>query len=135
MVKVNITKAGTIPYYYDSDKTLQMLFMLPSSPKRKGYQVAKGSIEKNESVLKAALRESSEELGLKNDNIQSIIRPGIVYNNMIIFGIRVIDPLKFDTPSDNETMSVKWMTLEQFHEVGTPMHLPVVYGLLNMLRD
>mgnify|MGYP001626442539 CR=1 FL=1 len=127
-ISVNITKAGVVPYMYE-DGILKMMFMLPSSPKRYGYQVAKGSIEKNERLAKAAMREATEELGLREDNIITVNHPGIVYSNMIIFPVLVKDKNRFDSPTDKETKNVKWMTINEFHEIGHPGHLPIIYGI------
>ena len=64
---------GLIPWtvYHDS---IIMMFMMPSDPKFGGsnYQIAKGRKESGETDLEAAIREASEELGLKPSNIESI---------------------------------------------------------------
>ncbi len=134
-IKINIVKAGVIPYYFDINKQLQMMFMLPSASNRYGYQIAKGSIERNETLIRAALREAKEELGLKNSNIDELIKPGIIYNKMAIFPAKISNPEDFNLPSDPETREVKWMTLEEFHQVGLPGHLPVLYGLIDRIRQ
>src|SRR5271168_1519775 len=69
-IAMPLEKAGFIPYVYEDGKPL-FYFMTPSDATFGGDQpsIAKGHIDKGESVLDAAYREASEELGLKAENI------------------------------------------------------------------
>jgi len=49
-----------------------MLFFIPSDPAYGGdkFQIVKGRVDNNEDIEVATIREASEELGLKKDNIK-----------------------------------------------------------------
>src|SRR5271167_3475822 len=70
-IATTFEKAGFIPYVYEDDVPV-FLFMVPSNAKFGGTmpQIAKGRVDKGETVIEAAYRETKEELGLKMSNIK-----------------------------------------------------------------
>src|SRR5438309_578670 len=69
-IAMPLEKAGFMPYVIEGGRPLFM-FMIPSKPNFGGPQpgIAKGGVDEGESVIRAAIREASEELGLKESNI------------------------------------------------------------------
>jgi len=121
-------KAGVIPFYRDNKGTIHMYFMVPSDPHYGGNepQIAKGNIEKGETPRVGAMREGYEELGLRRDNVSTIIDCGKSKNPEIhIFVAEIIDPENFDKPHF-ETGSTHWLTWPKFKEKGRKLHTLIV---------
>lgn len=103
--------------------------------------IAKGHIDAGENCEQAAIREASEELGLKKNNI--IGNPFLVWKKEIsglvesydfaVFAVNVKDTTDFDKP-DYETKAVHWMTLEQFIASGRTSHHEIVIGVAQEIR-
>jgi 8-oxo-dGTP pyrophosphatase MutT (NUDIX family) len=113
-IQTSSIKAGVIPYYIDENGATNILLMKPSDPAYGGdkYQIAKGMIDKGESVKETALREGEEELGLIRDNISGDVYLG--FDNiqdyaLHVYMVRVIDKNNFNNPH-YETGSTRWFT-------------------------
>jgi 8-oxo-dGTP pyrophosphatase MutT (NUDIX family) len=127
-------KAGLIPYKFDEDGELMMLFMISSDPEYGGPdpQISKGNIDNGESALNAALREAHEELGLPKYNINKIekltdgtFNTGEFQYSLTLFIGEVLDVAKFD-PHGDETLFTQWLSVSMFEKVGRKIHLPFV---------
>lgn len=130
-----IYRSGIIPYYFDSMGQLFMLFMKPSDPKFGGpeFQISKGKQEENETAFEAAIREGSEELGLKVSNIEQVYPVGTCLGRTEVFLARIKDSTEFSAPH-YETGETQWMTPEQFKLVGRDIHRPVVRIAVEILQ-
>lgn len=121
-------RAGIIPFFKSNNKIL-MLFMKPSDSKYGGeeFQIAKGRIDDGENPLDAAVRESNEELGLKPTNIKWIKKSGLFLGNHHIYIAEVhsMDRSAFG-PVTFETGDTKWMELDEFLDIGRPLHKSIV---------
>lgn len=126
-MKQKIYRAGTLPYYIDSNGILKFLFMKPANPQFGGeqFQIAKGKIEDGESDKKAALREAYEELGLLENNIVKLFKLGVYLGRTTIFIARVQDPENFIEPHF-ETGETRWFTPAEFKECGRFIHIPII---------
>lgn len=125
-VKNNIFRAGIIPYFVDNG-IIRYNFMKPSDPAYGGpdWQMAKGRVEDDEGNLSTALREGSEELGLKESNIISVIELGSYLGRTSVFICEVSSMTDFN-PFHYETGDVVWLTLAEFEQIGRTIHLPIV---------
>ena len=117
--QTTIQKAGIIPSYKESDGNLSILLMKPSDSAYGGdkYQIAKGCIDKGESVKEAALREGEEELGLIRDNISGLFYIGfdmIKEYELHAYVATVLDKKLFNKPH-YETDSTKWFTKDNLN--------------------
>jgi len=119
-------KAGVIPFYRRDDGEILMMFRTPSDLNFGGTkpQVAKGGIDKGETVYQAAVREGAEELGLLLDNIVSTfpipvqkIKGTDETYKLHMFAVEIEDPTHFGQ-HDYETAEVMWMTAAEFATVG-----------------
>lgn len=130
-----VYRAGLIPYYYDSDGILRMLFARPSCAKFGGpdFQIAKGRCEDNESAEQTAVRESSEELGLVETNIVSIEQVGVFLGRTTLFIAKIKDPTLFNAP-DFETAETKWFTPAEFQFSGRELHRLVVDEAVDLIK-
>lgn len=127
-------RAGLIPYCNDNGQ-IKMLFFIPSDPAYGGDQpqIAKGRVDVNEDIQQAALREASEELGLKSSNIINTqlvtkgLLSGMVTNNyeFHLFISEVNDMNDFDAYG-YETLETKWLTIEEFKVQGRETQLDLV---------
>jgi 8-oxo-dGTP pyrophosphatase MutT (NUDIX family) len=137
MAKKKIYRGGVIPYFYDADGQLMMLFMKPSEERYGGvdFQIAKGKREDDEDDETAAFREAREELGLFKPNCAEITHLGEFLGRTAIYHCRVEDPMDsmFGTPCD-ETEETKWMTPEEFQAEGRTLHKPVVKAAVRSIE-
>lgn len=122
-----IFRAGLIPVFVDDDNNLHMFFMKPSDPKYGGsdYQIAKGRIEDGEDPLDAAIRESSEELGLRSSNIDQIYECG-KWLGRTHFYVATVKRKEDFGQFHFETESTKWMTPNEFETNGRELHRDIV---------
>jgi len=109
-------RAGVIPYIMESG-TIKMLFMQCTVNPDSGWQIAKGGIEKNETVRDGALREAAEELGLFEPNCTGIKSLGS-FGGITLFIAEVMDIEMFGDPDPVETVATAWLTMEEFTESG-----------------
>jgi len=134
-------KAGIIPYYIE-DNLIYMMFMIPSNPLYGGSQpqIAKGLLEEteisNNQFIDAAIREGTEELGLRIDNIvsvnkiwdkRSIFKKSI--SNFKVYSALIKDKDKFD-PFHYETGETVWLTDQNFSKEVRFDHIPIVFSLI-----
>jgi 8-oxo-dGTP pyrophosphatase MutT (NUDIX family) len=135
-------KAGIIPYYYDKDGTLMMLFMTPSNPAYGGNksQIAKGHVDKGEDIETAAFREGVEELGLVTNNIKhsqkltsQIITGEDDTYSLTVYVAEIVDPQAFKK-TDFETGSRKWLTAQQFAAAGRSNQNAIVQYAATILK-
>lgn len=136
-------KAGLIPYFFDKDGQLKMLFMVASDPKFGGPKpmISKGTIEEGETPEHAAIREAVEELGLKPENVKGelikIFEGKVTLRtsnyDMVIFGVEVHNKTNFNK-WDYETLYATWMCNESFQVKGRKDHKPHVQVLVDVLE-
>ena len=131
-----IYRAAIIPYVYDDNGDLQMMFMKPSDPMYGGdqFQIAKGHVDPGEEPDAAAIREGGEELGLNPANIRSIFHLGRYLKYTDVYCCEVIDQQDFGQ-FESETGEVTWMTVEQFAEVGREIHRQLVDDAFNEISN
>lgn len=136
------SKAGFIPYIWEANGPVFM-FMKSSDPQYGGDRpmIAKGHVDKGESILQAAIREAEEELGLKSNNLkkETILKvwtgklAGLTANyTMVVYAAEVEDKYNFAKPHF-ETESVHWMTLEQFKTQGRTNQVNIVEQAYSLL--
>lgn len=130
-----VYRAGLIPYYYDENAVLRMLFARPSCERYGGpdFQIAKGRCEDNESAEQTARREATEELGLVEDNIVSCEMVGVFLGRTTLFIAKIKDPTRFNAP-DFETAETKWFTPAEFEFSGRPLHRLVVEEAVELIK-
>lgn len=134
--KPQVWRAGAIPYVVHPETgEVEMLFMVPSETEYNKEvaeltmpQIAKGRIERFENPLPAAIRECIEELGLIEENIDTIIEGGVVLGRTHIYAFKVRDKAAFGDFS-SETARTLWLTHDQFMDKGRELHKPVVDNL------
>ena len=134
-------RAGLIPYIIEDD-IVKMLFFIPSDYAYGGdkFQIAKGRVDSNEEVETAAVREASEELGLKKENIKSVtlvskeVLSGMSnYNyDFYLYVAEVNNKENFDKFSD-ETGEVGWLTMEEYEKKGRKSQLEIVRKCYNKI--
>lgn len=141
-IAMPLEKAGFIPYVIEEGKPL-FLFMIPSKPNFGGPQpaIAKGAVDHYEPVIRAAIREASEELGLKESNIiENTIKLAWkgrmegskeIYTMSIYVG-EVKDKDNFGE-TDHETEEVVWMTARDFAKKGRKSQVKVVNAANRLL--
>jgi 8-oxo-dGTP pyrophosphatase MutT (NUDIX family) len=122
-----IYRAAIIPYFFDQNGSVQMMFMKPSDPMFGGpdFQIAKGHVDPGEQPEAAAVREGGEELGLKPSNIKSIFHLGRFLKYTDVYCCEIGDVTDFD-PYEDETGEVTWMTVEYFAHIGRDIHRDIV---------
>jgi 8-oxo-dGTP pyrophosphatase MutT (NUDIX family) len=125
------TKAGIIPFLNDG----RALFMVSSNPKFGGPDpaIAKGNVDKGETIEKAAVREGGEELGLKLSNMSA--QPFLGWSGAVaglqstypieVYAVPVKDETDFSS-TDYETERTVWMTRAQFKKTGRGTHRVIV---------
>lgn len=130
-----VYRAGTIPYFVE-DGVIKMMFMRPSDSEYGGdeFQLAKGKVEDDEDFKTAALREAKEELGLFLGNIYHTELAGTFMGRTTVYVAKIIDQRMFGEPSF-ETAETKWLTLDEFMEIGRPLHRPVVASCYQTILD
>jgi 8-oxo-dGTP pyrophosphatase MutT (NUDIX family) len=130
------SKAGLIPYFVEEDGEVKYMFMIPS---RKSFgerypAIAKGGVEQGETILEAALREASEELGLKKSNIdfstldklfEGHMMGRIRTHHLTVYIVRVLSKTDFDETVD-ETFKTVWLTSDGFKKIGLDTHKFIV---------
>lgn len=133
-------KAGIVPYVINEQGDVEMMFMVPSDPKYGGTrpQIAKGSVDKGETIIEAAIREGEEELGLKRSNFGyypvSIGSFRTKDYTLHLFTVEVKSRSNFDQPHF-ETERTEWLTLEEFRTRGRESQLEFVDFLVSSLLD
>lgn len=134
MSKKPVFRAGVIPYIIE-DNQIKMMFMRPSDPHfgTDTFQISKGHIEDGESNQIAALREGREELGLFEGNIEQIYDLGTFMGRTSLYVAKIKDKDMFGDPC-NETVETRWMSPEEFYEVGRDLHNPVVKAAVRLIE-
>lgn len=135
MAKKIVYRAGLIPYIV-KDGVIHMLFMKPSKEKFGGdvFQLCKGKLEQGETPEQAAVREAKEELGFFTGNADGEIHKlGVFMGRTTVFFVRVKDPDMFGEPHF-ETKETKWMTPEEFNQVGRGLHRPVIKAAVRAIK-
>ena len=119
-------RAGFIPYIVNGGVVF-IMFMKPSDSKYGGdsFQIAKGKVDPGEKHVDAAIREASEELGLKKSNLETIEYLGKFLGYTDIYYGRVINKDDFD-PYNYETGDTKWMNIDEFLKIGRSIHIPII---------
>ena len=120
-------RAGFIPYYVSDDGKVFVMFMKPSDGKYGGkqFQIAKGKIEDGEDAKTAAIREASEEIGLKEENLDNCRYFGTFLGYTELYYGRVKDKDDFGSTT-HETEEAKWIEVEEFYKIGRPLHIPII---------
>lgn len=140
-----INKAGFIPYFIDRNNKVHMLFCLSSDPAFGGdkFMIGKGHVDAGESIEQTALREASEELGLKRSNLKADtvqigwtgqITGTTETSTMTIYIGEVNDPRDFNIPG-HEISKVKWFTPEEFSHDGRPSHKHIVQSCASKISS
>ena len=123
-----IYRAGVLPYIIENND-IQMMFMMPDDPTGtyggEQYQLAKGKIEEGESDRTAAFREANEELGLFSGNVIQEYDLGTFLGRTHVYLAKVKSKDMFGEPC-SETEKTKWLTLEEFLDVGRGLHKPMI---------
>lgn len=143
VVKPRSTRAGFIPYFIGPNG-IEFLFMVSSNPAFGGPDpaIAKGRIDQGEDTKLAGIREATEELGLKENNLKSstvkLGWEGFIsgldsHYQMSVFIGEVNSKEDFNTP-DHEVSETKWLTLQQFREIGRKSHLAIVEGCAKAIQ-
>jgi predicted NUDIX family NTP pyrophosphohydrolase len=127
-------RAGMIPYVIE-DGEVKMMFMKPSDTMYGGdqFQMCKGVVEEGEDNRTASLREAAEELGLRYDNILSIIELGNFLGRTAVYVSKVRDCVSFDEPH-YETSATAWLTCDEFLKVGRDLHKDIVQLVDQVIR-
>lgn len=111
-------KAGMLPYYI-SNGEVYFFFMKPSDPRYGGpnFQIAKGGVEKGDSIIKTAKKEAHEELGVTSSNLKNMKKVDVIkydsdkwdlHYDLHIFIAQVLNSKNMDKPH-YETGATKWM--------------------------
>lgn len=132
--KKKIYRAGLVPFVVEQQNNppiIKMMFMVPIDPNNKYGgefpQIAKGKMEDGEEALEAALRETSEELGLFSGNLIYTEEVGTFMGRTTVFVGKIRNPNMFGEPTTPiEVKDRVWLTIEQFIDVGRTLHVPVV---------
>ena len=132
----NINRAGLIPFYFDESGQIHMMFMVPTpNPWIECIpQVCKGRVEPGEILMRTAIREAEEELGLNKANLVRI-EPVGQFSTIMMYVGEIRDPTDFGTFSEIETQSVIWMTPERFMEDGRALHRDVVRAAEEKIKE
>jgi 8-oxo-dGTP pyrophosphatase MutT (NUDIX family) len=135
MAKKKIERSGMLPFIAEDD-SIKILFMRPTDGKYGGdvFQIAKGKHEDGESPEQACLREANEELGLFEGNIKQMKKLGKFLGYTHIYICEVADKDMFGDPHF-ETAETKWMTPEEFYEIGRDLHKPVVKAAVRFIEN
>jgi 8-oxo-dGTP pyrophosphatase MutT (NUDIX family) len=127
-------RAGMIPYLIEGGEVI-MLFMKPSDTTYGGdqFQLCKGVIEDNETTKEAVLRESHEELGLRQDNIETLTELGTFLGRTTVFVAKVKDRDSFDD-FHFETSETKWLSCNEFLKIGRELHHEIIQLAEQVIR-
>lgn len=136
------TRAGIIPYII-VDGVVKFMMMTPSDPVFGGTraQIAKGRIDSGDTPLSTAIKEGSEELGLKSSNFVSppvhigiqTVSGGFQTYKMVVYAVEVHNTEDFELPQ-YETRCTGWFTAEQFYQVGRVSHQPILSQVISTIR-
>ena len=121
--KPTIKRSGLIPFVVE-DGEIKMMFMVPSNPAFGGnqFQIAKGRLEPDLTPLANAIKEATEELGLKEPNmVGEPFHVGDFMRGIAIFAVEVKDKNDFG-PFTYETGKVGWLSKDEFVKVGRELH-------------
>lgn len=134
MGKKIVERAGLIPFHKKDDK-IYMMFMKPSDENFGGkeFQIAKGRVDPGEDTLTTAIREASEELGIKESNIKWVKKIGVFLTSMHVYVSEVhsMDDKDFNDYT-YETGETTWLTLDEYLEIGRSLHSDIVKKCHNM---
>lgn len=136
-------KAGLIPYFVNSDGTIEMLFMVSSNSKFGGDKpmISKGGVEQGENPVDGAIREAEEELGLKVSNLKG--EPKVLEQKKMVGDTEIYDFFCYAVEVKNkedfgkfhyETKSTHWMTNDEFQNVGRRNHRQYAQKLFDKIR-
>lgn len=136
-------KAGLIPYFVNSDGTIEMLFMVSSDSRYGGPDpmISKGRVEHGEDSAEGAVREAEEELGLKDSNLKGEpfeiakqpMRGDTEDYTFYCYGVEVKNKEDFGK-FHYETKSTHWMTNDEFQNVGRRNHRQYAQKLFDKIR-
>lgn len=132
-----VYRAATICYHVADDRSIEMLFVIPSDIEFGGDrpQLCKGKVEGDESDLEAALREAKEEVGLFESNVDGDFHElGMFLGRTTVFVCKVKNRDMFGLP-DFEIESTHWMTMDQFVDEGRQLHVPVVREAYEFIQE
>jgi len=129
-------RVGCLPYHFDNNGVLKLLFMKPSDPKYGGsmFQLCKGKIDhKDEPLEETAKREAEEELGLTVNNISNfrflfseVAHHASGRKTLIhLFTARVLDPDNL-VPFHYETGEIVWYEADKAVDNIRKCHRPLV---------
>lgn len=133
------SKAGIIPYFSDGTS----LFFLSNNEKFGGLDpsIAKGGIDEYESAEHAAIREGEEELGLQSSNFKNV--PELLWKGkltgmnatyeMSVYAVEVKSKTNF-SKAGSEAGSTRWLTLDEFKDVGRKSHWHIVKKMEKFLN-
>jgi 8-oxo-dGTP pyrophosphatase MutT (NUDIX family) len=127
-------RAGMIPYLIEDGEVI-MMFMKPADTTYGGdkFQLCKGVIEDDETTLEAVLRESAEELGLRQSNIESLTELGNFLGRTTVYVAKVKDRVSFDEPHF-ETQETAWLSCDQFLKIGRELHHEIIQLAEQVIR-
>lgn len=135
-----VYRAAMVPFFvnYTHPELTKMMFMIPSDSTYGGDspQMAKGQIEEGETAVQAAIREAHEELGLREDNIITIIDCGNWLGRTQVFAaiVKSDDQNSFDDFHE-ETSETMWLTLSEFMDKGRDIHQPVINQIAFLIES
>jgi 8-oxo-dGTP pyrophosphatase MutT (NUDIX family) len=135
-------KAGMMPYVH-GPKGPEFYFMIPSDSRFGGPQpgIAKGGVDKGETVLATAFRETKEELGLRQsnivDNTVQLAWKGKIQGKkeayvLTVYVCEVRNQKDFKKP-DHEVDSRVWMTAKEFAKKGRKSQVHIVNAANRLL--
>ena len=104
------------------------MFMKPSDPNYGGddWQIAKGRFDEGEDDPQAvAIREGSEELGLRESNIKKVDFLGKFLGKTFIYTCEVESMGNFGE-FHFETGATVWLTADEFKDYGRELHRKIV---------
>ena len=123
----NKLKAGIVPFLDDG----RCLFFVSSNAAYGGADpaIAKGRVDAGENAKQAAVREGTEELGLRKSNMAA--QPFLGWSGELtgldatypfeVYAVLVKNEKDFDEPGE-ETARTVWMTRAQFKAEGRKSH-------------
>jgi 8-oxo-dGTP pyrophosphatase MutT (NUDIX family) len=132
-----VLKAGLVPYYRDSvNNRIMVCLMVPSDPNYGGTQpqIAKGGIDPGETALQAAKREAWEELGLPESQIVYIHQLSKMQSGKFTWFAAEVKSMDLQ-PAGHETDKVLWLDLRSAIKQIRDWQRPVLFHLVNFLRN
>lgn len=118
-------RAGVIPYMTFDDGIVRMLFMKARSNPEAGWQIAKGGVEKGETIREGAFREASEELGLFEPNCLTTEALGN-YGGIHLWIAEIDNGDLFGLPCEQEVVAVSWLTYEEANALGRKIQKHII---------